>query len=95
MEGEAPVLIRTGSDGCLNESAGTSILQVSVRRAWNGLSHPHTVTPPSPTQHSLQGIEVGPQLGLVKSSSLESLHNVMHHTIKRDLVDDGGDIRSR
>ena len=33
VEGEAPVLIRTGSDGCLNESAGTSILQVSVRRA--------------------------------------------------------------
>ena len=33
VEGEAPVLIRTGSDGCLNKSAGTSILQVSVRCA--------------------------------------------------------------
>ena len=32
---------------------------------------------------------VGPSLGLVKSSSLESLHNVMHHHIIRDMVDDG------
>ena len=37
----------------------------------------------------MQCLEVGPSLGLVKSSSLESLHNVMHHTIKRDLVNDG------
>lgn len=40
---------------------------------------------------------LGPNLGLVKSSSLESLHNVMHHSIKRDLVYDGTgtDMRSR
>ncbi len=40
-------------------------------------------------------MELGPQLGLAKSSSLESLHNVMHHTIKMDVVDDGSDIRNR
>ncbi len=40
-------------------------------------------------------MELGPQLGLAKSSSLESLHNVMHHTIKMDVVDDGSDLRSR
>ena len=39
---------------------------------------------------------MGPQLGLVKSSSLESLHNVMAHSINRgDLVDDGSDLRNR
>ena len=43
----------------------------------------------------IQGLEVGPQLGLFKSSSLESLHNVMQHTIKRDMVDDGYDFRNR
>ena len=42
-----------------------------------------------------QGIEVGPHLGLFKSSSLESLHNVMQHAIKRDVVDDGSDLRNR
>ena len=42
-----------------------------------------------------QGIEVGPNLGLFKSSSLESLHNVMQHAIKRDIVDDGSDLRNR
>ena len=42
-----------------------------------------------------QGLEIGPNLGMVKSSSLESLHNVMHHTIKRDIVDDGSDLRNR
>ena len=36
-----------------------------------------------------QNMAVGPSLGLVKSSSLESLHNVMHHHIIRDIVDDG------
>jgi len=36
-----------------------------------------------------QNVAVGPSLGLVKSSSLESLHNVMHHHIIRDVVDDG------
>ncbi len=30
VEGEAPVLMRTGSDGCLNESAGVRLLQVGV-----------------------------------------------------------------
>ena len=40
-------------------------------------------------------MEIGPNLGMVKSSSLESLHNVMHHTIKRDVVDDGSDLRNR
>ncbi len=33
---------------------------------------------------------------MAKSSSLESLHNVFHHHIKRDLVDDGpSDLRNR
>lgn len=45
--------------------------------------------------YTLQALEIGPSLGLAKSSSLESLHNVMHHTIKRDLVDDGSDLRNR
>lgn len=36
----------------------------------------------------LEGVELGPHLGMVKSSSLESLHNVMHHTIQRDSVSD-------
>ena len=40
-------------------------------------------------------MEIGPSLGMVKSSSLESLHNVMHHHIKRDVVDDGSDLRNR
>ncbi len=40
----------------------------------------------------LRGIEVGPGLGMVKSSSLESLHNVMHHQIKHD---SGSDLRNR
>ncbi len=40
----------------------------------------------------LRGVEVGPGLGMVKSSSLESLHNVMHHQIIRD---NGSDLRSR
>lgn len=40
-------------------------------------------------------MEIGPSLGMVKSSSLESLHNVMHHTIKRDMVNDGSELRSR
>ena len=40
-------------------------------------------------------VQVGPSLGLAKSSSLESLHNVMQHTIKRDVVDDGSDLRNR
>ena len=43
----------------------------------------------------LQSMEIGPSLGMVKSSSLESLHNVMHHTIKRDVVDDGSELRNR
>ena len=30
-------------------------------------------------------MEVGPSLGMVKSSSLESLHNIVAHTIKRDM----------
>ena len=42
------------------------------------------------------GMELGPSLGMVKSSSLESLHNVMHHTIKREaLVEDGSDLLNR
>ena len=37
-------------------------------------------------------MELGPNLGLVKSSSLESLHNVMHLQIRRD---SGSDLRTR
>ncbi len=66
-------MIRTGSDGCLNETGG-------------GATFLHA---------SLGTMEVGPQLGLAKSSSLESLHNVMLHTIKRDVVNDGSDVRNR
>ena len=40
----------------------------------------------------LRGLEVGPGLGMVKSSSLESLHNVMHHQIRRESA---SDLRSR
>ena len=40
----------------------------------------------------LLGMELGPSLGLVKSSSLESLHNVMHLQIRRD---SGSDLRNR
>ena len=43
----------------------------------------------------LRGLELGPQLGMVKSSSLESLHNVMQHSIQRDMVDDGSELRNR
>ena len=32
----------------------------------------------------LDGVEVGPNLRMVKSSSLESLQTVMHHTINAD-----------
>ena len=32
----------------------------------------------------LDGVEVGPSLGMVKSSSLESLHNVYKNSIKLD-----------
>lgn len=40
-------------------------------------------------------MQIGPSLGLAKSSSLESLHNVMHHTIQRDMVDDGSNRSTR
>ena len=40
-------------------------------------------------------MQIGPSLGLAKSSSLESLHNVMHHTIQRDIVDDGSSRSTR
>ena len=57
--------------------------------------HIHNIIFCAPPPPPPQGIEVGPHLGLFKSSSLESLHNVMQHAIKRDIVDDGSDLRNR
>lgn len=68
VEGEAPALVRTGSDPCLANLSSTA------------------------EEDLLAGMELGPNLGLVKSSSLESLHNVMHLQIRRD---SGSDLRTR
>lgn len=38
---------------------------------------------------------MGPNLGMVKSSSLESLHNIVSHTIKRDVGPGVGELRTR
>ena len=48
-----------------------------------------------PQSELLAGLEVGPNLGMVKSSSLESLHNIVAHTIKRDVGPKVGELRTR
>ena len=47
------------------------------------------------TQDMYDDIPVGPNLGLVKSSSLESLHNVMAHSIKKRESMSAADYRGR
>ena len=46
-----------------------------------------------PQVRLLDGVELGPSLGMAKSSSLKSLHNVYKNTIKLD--NDDGDKDSR
>ena len=57
-------------------------------------SLPPSLTPSSPQSDLIAGVEVGPNLGMVKSSSLESLHNIVAHTIKRDISSAAGAGRS-
>lgn len=63
--------------------------------------HEYKFNVPMPLHHSrpqselLAGLEVGPNLGMVKSSSLESLHNIVAHTIKRDVGPGAGELRAR
>ena len=73
------------------------IIECRARGKFNDLNayilplslHTPSLSLPAHQPELLAGMEVGPSLGMVKSSSLESLHNIVAHTIKRDMETGG------